>query len=205
MSHAGLGLREEPRYKCTLAHGILVHEPSPLHTWRLKSQQYENSSSTSTPELSVSCTRTLCELHPPPPALLALSCPWPLASLFLGVVWLYSLLSPHLLRCLAWHLHGRQHLSFLNGSVAVSGYRRSSGPGGSAPWYCIISMVHCSVLSASSKGRDLVSVLLPSYFYLIGHILLLPDLVFVPWLCYSQQPPTPLSCFSVWPPSTSFL
>jgi len=43
------------------------HEPSPLHTWRLKSQHHENLSSTSTtPTLSVSCPRTLRELHPPP-------------------------------------------------------------------------------------------------------------------------------------------
>src|ERR1700712_5485738 len=65
-------------------------------------------------------------------------------------------------------LHGRQPLSFVNGSVAVSGYRRSSGPGGSAPWYCTISLEHCSVRSASSKSRDLVSVLPPSYFFRLG-------------------------------------
>jgi len=68
----------------------LGHEPSPLHTQRLKSQHHENSSSTSTTTaLSVSCIRTLRELHPPPPALLPLSCPWALASLFLEVIWLY--------------------------------------------------------------------------------------------------------------------
>jgi len=67
-----------------------THEPSPLHTWRLKSQHHENSSSISTtPTLPVSCTRTLRELHPPPPALLPSSCFWALVSLFLGVVWLY--------------------------------------------------------------------------------------------------------------------
>jgi len=44
----------------------LGHEPSPLHTRRFKSQHHENSSSTSTtPALSVSCTSTLRELHPP--------------------------------------------------------------------------------------------------------------------------------------------
>jgi len=137
----------------------------------------------------VSCTRTLSELHPPPPNLLPLSCPWTLASLFLEVVWLYSLLSSHLLRCLARHLHSRQPLSFGNGSVAVSGYRRSSGPGGCAPWYCSISLDHCSVGSASSKSRDLVSVLPPSYFYLTGHTPPTPHLVFVQWLGYSQHPP----------------
>jgi len=98
MSHAGLGLREEPVYKGTLGAGDLGHQPSPLHTRRLKSQHHENSSSTSTTTpLSVSCTRTLLELHPPPPALLPSSCSWALASLFLGVVWLYHpLFSPAL-------------------------------------------------------------------------------------------------------------
>ena len=102
MSHPGLGLREEPLYKGTLGALDSGHEPSPLHTQQLKSKHYENLSSTSTTTaLSVSCTRTLRELHPPPPALLPLSCPWALASLFLGVVWLYSSLSPLALRCLA--------------------------------------------------------------------------------------------------------
>jgi len=42
------------------------HEPSPLHSRRLKTQHHENSSSTSTnTALSVCCTRTLSELHPP--------------------------------------------------------------------------------------------------------------------------------------------
>jgi len=88
-------------------------------------------------------------------------------------------------------------------SVAVSGYRRSSGPGGSALWYCTISLDHCSVLSASSKSRDLVSVLHPSYFSSIGHTLPLPHLVFVPWLGYSQHPPTRLGRPGVRPPFTS--
>ena len=101
MSHAGFRLTEEPLYKGTLKAWDLGHEPSPLHTRRLKSQHHENSSSTSTFALSVSCIRTLRELQPPPPAVLPLSCPSTLPSLFLGVVWLYSLLSPHLLRCLA--------------------------------------------------------------------------------------------------------
>jgi len=102
MSHAGLGLREEPLYKDTLGTGDLGHEPSPLHTRRLKTQHHEYLSSTSTnTALSVSCTRTLCELHPPPPALLPSSCSWALASLFLGVVWLYHPLFSLALRCLA--------------------------------------------------------------------------------------------------------
>jgi len=50
----------------------LGHEPSPLHLRPLKSQHHENSSSTSNPTLSVSCTCTLCELHPPPSHLTSL-------------------------------------------------------------------------------------------------------------------------------------
>jgi len=98
MTHAWLGLREEPLYKGTLGAWDLGHEPSPLHTRRLKSQHHENSSSTSTTTaLSVTCNRTLRELHPPPPALLpsSYSSSWALASLCLGVVWLYHpLFSP---------------------------------------------------------------------------------------------------------------
>jgi len=86
-------------------------------------------------------------------------------------------------------MHGRQPLSFVNGSVAVSGYRRSSGLCGSAPWYCTIFLDHCSVRSASSKSGDLVSVLPLSYFYSIGHTSPLPHLVFVPWPGYSLHPP----------------
>jgi len=68
MSHTGLGLREERLYEGTLGARDLGHEPSPLHTRRLKSQHHENSSSTSTtPALSVSCFRTLRQLHPLPP------------------------------------------------------------------------------------------------------------------------------------------
>jgi len=102
MSHAGLGLREEPLYKSTLGAWDLGHEPSPIHTRRLKSQYHENSSSTSTTTaLSVSCTHTLHELHRPPLALLPLSCSWVMASLFLGVVWLNHPLFSLALRGLA--------------------------------------------------------------------------------------------------------
>jgi len=60
MSHAGLRLREEPLYKGTLGTWDLGHEPSPLHSRRLKSQHHENSSSTpTTTALSVSCTLPL--------------------------------------------------------------------------------------------------------------------------------------------------
>jgi len=67
MSHAALRLREEPLYKSTLGTWDLGHEPCPLHSRRLKSQHHENSWSTSTTTtLSLSCIRTLHELHPPP-------------------------------------------------------------------------------------------------------------------------------------------
>ena len=59
------------------------------------------------------------------------------------------------------HLHGRQPPYLVNGSVAVSGYRWSSGPGGSVLWYCTISWESCPVRSASSKSRDLASVAFP--------------------------------------------
>jgi len=65
MSHAGLGLREEPLYKGTLGAWDLGHKLSPLHTRRLKSQHHENSSSTSTTTaLSVSCTLPLPPYFP---------------------------------------------------------------------------------------------------------------------------------------------
>ena len=41
--------------------------------------------------------------------------------------------------------------SLVNGSVAVSGNRQSSGPGGPVAWYCTISCHHCSVRSACRK------------------------------------------------------
>ena len=41
--------------------------------------------------------------------------------------------------------------SLVNWSVAVSGNRRSSGPGGPAAWYCTISWYHRSVWSACRK------------------------------------------------------
>ena len=66
MSHAGLGLREEPLYKGTVGAWDLGYERSLLHTRRLKSQHHANSSSTSTTTAhAVSSTRTLHELHRP--------------------------------------------------------------------------------------------------------------------------------------------
>ena len=67
-------------------------------------------------------------------------------------------------------------LYLVNGSVAVSGYWWSSGPGGSALWYCTISWEHRSVRSASSKNCDLASVAFPrtSRYRVYPSFLLLP-------------------------------
>ena len=65
-------MREEPLYTGALRTWDLGHEPSPLQTRRLKSQPHENAWSTSNPALSMSCTHTLCELHPPPSRLTSL-------------------------------------------------------------------------------------------------------------------------------------
>ena len=56
------------------------------------------------------------------------------------------------------HLYGRQPPYLVNGSVTVSGYWWSSGPGGSGLWYRTISWESCPVQSASSKSGDLASV-----------------------------------------------
>ena len=90
----------------------------------------------------------------------------------------------YLLRCLAWHLEGRQRLSFVNGSVAVLGYRRSSGPGGSTTWYCTSSLDYCLVRTASSKGCVLLLVLPSWYFNLTGHTPLFTHYLFVPLVGY---------------------
>jgi len=76
--------------------------------------------------------------------------------------------STHLIRCLAYHLHGRQPVSFVDGSVAVLCYRQSSGPGSCAPGYCTMWLDDRSVRSVSSQSGALVAVLPPSYFYLIA-------------------------------------
>ena len=119
-------------------------------------QHHGISSSTPPIALLVSCTRTLRELLPPPfgrVASLEL-------SLVLGRVASLPSYSPLLPR--VGHLP--QASSPVNGSVAVAGNRRSSGPGGPAAWYCTISWQHRSVRSAVRKSRDLVSVLPPSHF-----------------------------------------
>ena len=91
----------------------------------------------------MSCTRTLRELLPPPFGRVASL----QLSLVLGrVASLPSYSSPL--------PHGGplpRAASLVNGSVEVSGNRRSSGPGGPAAWYCTISWHHRSVRSARRK------------------------------------------------------
>ena len=93
--------------------------------------------------------------------------------------------------------------SLVNGWVAVSGYRCSSGPGGSALWYCTISCGHCSVRSASSKNCDLASVAFP-HTSCLGSTPPASFARFVLWSSYSQtlfmghHPATP-SCGSLFP------
>ena len=117
------------------------HEPSPLHTRRVKTQHHENSSSTSTnTALSVSCTRTLCELHPPLPALLPSSCSWALASLFLRVVLLYHPLFPLALRCLAASLSVRTVGNTLSPMLQTAGTTvRSRRKHFNRPWSISLS------------------------------------------------------------------
>ena len=91
----------------------------------------------------MSCTRTLRELLPPPFGRVASL----QLSLVLGCV--ASLQSYSSLLPRVRHL---PRASFLvNGSVAVSGNRRSSGPGGPAAWYCTISWHHRSERLARRK------------------------------------------------------
>ena len=106
-----------------------------------------------------SCLEEWCS-HPPPLPSGSLLMALALGSLCLGASRLLSpplprivVRGPRLTLCTVG-----QPLYLVNGSVAVSGYRWSSGPGGSAPWYRTISWEHCSVRSASSKNCDLASV-----------------------------------------------
>ena len=72
--------------------------------------------------------------------------------------------------------------SLVNGSVADSGYRRSSGPGGPAAWYCTISWHHRSVRSARRK----VVTSFRSSFSSTSRVVSLVSRVSFPWLGYSQ-------------------
>ena len=107
-------------------------------------QHHGISSSTPPLALLVSCTHcTLRELLPPPFGRVASL----QLSLVLGRV--ASLPSySSLLPCVG---HLPRASSLVNGSVAVSGNRRSSGPCGPATWYCTISWHHHSVRSARRK------------------------------------------------------
>ena len=84
--------------------------------------------------------------------------------------------------------------SLVNGSVAVSGDRQSSGPGGPAAWYCTISWNHRSVRSARRK----VMTSFRSCFSRTSRVVSLVSRVSFPSLGYSylhspwQQPRAPL-------------
>ena len=78
-----------------------------------------------------------------------------------------------------------QASSLINGSVAVVGYRQSSGPGGPAPWYCTLYWHPHSVRSA--RPKDVTSLQSPS-FALLGSVTCVPCFVPVAWL----QPLSPL-------------
>ena len=78
---------------------------------------------------------------------------------------------PHVALCMV----GQPHY-LVDGSVALSGYRQSSGPAGSTFWYCTMSGEHCWVQSASLKNRDLAPVPFPrtSHYWVYPSFLLLP-------------------------------
>ena len=71
--------------------------------------------------------------------------------------------------------------SLVNASVAVSGNRRTSGPGGPAAWYCTISWQHCSVRSARRK----VVTSFRSSLSRTSRVASLMSRVSFPWLGYS--------------------
>ena len=136
--------------------------------------------------LLLSCTyRTLCELLSPlfgRVTLLQL-------SLVLGCITSlpsYSSLLPH-----GGHLSRAS--SHVNGSVAVLGNRRSSGPGGPAAWYCTISWHHHSVRSSRRKVVTSFRSSLPRTSRVVS---LVPRVSF-PWLGYSQPLP------AAWPRPTA--
>jgi len=102
----------------------------------------------------VSCTlRTLRELLLPSVASLRFSYLWFLVA--------SRCFCRTLLPCLMVGLLLSRASSLVNGSVAVSGYRRSSSHGGPAAWYCTPSWHHRSVRSASRKVVILLRSSLP--------------------------------------------
>ena len=92
--------------------------------------------------------------------------------------------------------------SLVNGSVAVSGNRRSSGPGGPAAWYCTFSWHHRSIRSTGRKVVTTVRSSLPRTSRLVTHV----SRVSFPWLGYSQPLPTfwPRSSAPAFPPLLAF-
>ena len=87
--------------------------------------------------------------------------------------------------------------SLINASVAVSGNRRSSGPGGPAAWYCTISWHHRSVRAACRK----VVTSFRSSLSRTSRVVSLMSPVSFLWLGYSHFPPAfwPLSTAPVFP------
>jgi len=125
----------------SIATGTNEHRFSPPNDWN---QHHCFLSSLCLLALLVSCTlRTRCELLLPS-----------VASLRFSYLW-FSVASRYfchtLLPCLMVGLLLSRASSLINGSVTVSGYRRSSGPGGPAVWYWTFSWQHRSVRSASRK------------------------------------------------------
>ena len=141
-------------------------------------QHHGISSSTPPLALLVSCTHcTLRELLPPPFSHVASL----QLSLVLGRV--ASLLSysspmPH---------GGRlpRASSLVNRLVAVSGNRRSCGPGGPAAWYCTISRHDRSVWLARRKVMTSFRSSLPR----TSRVVSLVSRVSFQWLGYSPLPP----------------
>ena len=83
--------------------------------------------------------------------------------------------------------------SLVNGSVAVSGNRQSSGPGGPAAGYCTISWHHRSVQSTCRKVVSSVRSSLPRTSEVASSV----SRVLFPWLGYSRLLP------AFWPRSSA--
>ena len=149
-------------------------------------QHHGISSSTPPLALLVSCTHcTLRELLSPPfgrvaslQLSLVLSCVASLRS--------YSSLLPRV-------GHLPRASSLVNGSVAVSGNGRSSGPCGPSAWYCTISWHHHSVQSARRKVVTSFRSSLPR----TSRVVSLMSRVSFRWLGYSQPLP------AIWPRPTA--
>ena len=143
----------------------------------------------------MSCTHcTLRELlHPPFGRVTSLQ-----LSLVLGRV--ASLVSYSSLLPRVGHLPRAS--SLVNGWVAVSGNRRSSGPGGPVAWYYTISWHHRSVRSARGKVVSSFRSSLPR----TSRVVSLVSRVSLPWLGYSHPLPAfwPRPTAPVFPPLLAF-